>query len=320
MKTKIVYTAVSGFEDIYLPQALVASYTARKTNPSADILLVVDQDTEKVIKTKLPKIKKYVSEVIVVNVPSELGKMHRSRYLKTTLRQNLRGDFLYVDADTVIAEDLSAIDKVSADVAAVLDRHTLVSEHALIKHIQDDIAPLSLSIKDLNNRYFNGGVMYVKDSPIANMLYERWHDNWNKAYKITKGIDQPPLALANKQCGYPIVELDGTWNCQLSDNFVNYLSDAKILHYFASNKRSPYLLYDRNIFKEVLNVGDIPQWLADALDNPKTFFLPHHLLVFDDDVTFMRSYIHVLFKFHPLIFRIMEYFSKVLVTKKLKQK
>ena len=76
---------MSGSQDVYLPQVMVASYTARKTNPTAQIVLVVDQETNVVINNCLPNIKKYVSEIIVVNVPDGMNKMHRSRYLKTTL-------------------------------------------------------------------------------------------------------------------------------------------------------------------------------------------------------------------------------------------
>ena len=152
---------------------------------------------------------------------------------------------------------------------------------------------------------------------IAYQLYEKWYENWNKSLATTKGIDQPPLALANKQCGYPIQELNGIWNCQLSDNFLNYFFNAKVLHYFASYKRSPYLLYDQDIFKEVLDYGDIPGWLIEQLEHPHSFFKPHHLLVYGDDLMFVRSYIHVIYKYHQFAYKIIELLSKILVTKKI---
>lgn len=317
MKTKIVFSVVSGENDIYLPQAMVAAYTARKNNPTANIVLVVDEDTGKVVNTKLPNIKKYVSEILVVEVPYDFNKMHKSRFLKTTLRQNIVGDYLFIDTDTVITCDLSDIDNQYADVAAVLDRHARFGEHEHIKEILSDIAPLSLNINDINDKYFNSGVMYVKDTVKARDLYKKWYDIWIESLNLTRGIDQPPLAKANMQCGYPIVELDGTWNCQLSDNFINFLSEAKILHYFASNKQSPYLLYDRCIFEEVMKNGDIPIWLTKVLDEPKSFFKPHHLLVYGEDIDFMRSYVLKFFKFHPLIYKVIELFSKIYLTKKL---
>lgn len=317
MNTKIVYSVVSGYEDVYLPQAMVAAYTARKYNPTADIVLVVDQDTGKVVNEKMPSIKKYVSEILVVHVPAEFGNIHKSRFLKTTLRQNIKGNFLFIDTDTVVTCDLSCIDRVNADIACSLDRHSLVSEHEFSKNIEFNIAPLSLKITDLKDKYFNSGVMFVKDTDKAHQLFEKWHQNWLASLKTTSGIDQPALAKANMQCGYPIVELDGIWNCQLSDNFINYYADAKILHYFASNKRSPYMLYDNGIFKEVLEKGDIPHWLMAVLDKPKNFFKPHHLLVYGDDIVFMRTHAHTMFVYHSKVFKFFEYISKVIVEKKL---
>lgn len=317
MRTKIVFTVVGDEKDIYVPQALVAIYSARLFNPNANIVLVVDQDTALVIEKHLPKINNYVSNLIVVKVPAELSKMHRSRFLKTKLREIIEGDFLYIDTDTVISGSLKEIDLVEANVAAVIDRHSAVNEHEYLDKIKSDTSSIGLTLEDLKNKYFNGGVMFVKDTLVAHNLYKKWHDNWEDSITYTRGIDQPPLALANKQCGYPIVELDGIWNCQLADNFLNYLADAKVLHYFASNSRSPYKLYSNAIFREVMKEGDVPQWLKERLKHPKSFFKPHHLLVYGDDLMFVRSYIHVIYKYHPFVYKIMEFLSKMLVSKKI---
>ena len=317
MRTKIVYTVVGGEKDIYAPQALVAIYSARLFNPDANIMLVVDQDTALVIEKYLPKIKNYVSNLIVVNVPTEMSKMHRSRFLKTKLREVIDGDFLYIDTDTVISGSLKEIDFVEANVAAVLDRHSVVNEHVYLHKIKSDISTVGLTLEDLQNKYFNGGVMFVRDTPIAHDLYKKWHENWEKSRTYTRGIDQPPLALANKQCGYPIVELEGIWNCQLADNFLNYLADAKVLHYFASNSRSPYKLYNAAIFKEVMEKGDVPQWLKEKIKHPKSYFLSKHTLAYGDDVHFMMASLHQIYTYHKRIFKVFEAMSKILIKKHL---
>lgn len=317
MRTKIVFTVVGGEKDIYVPQALVAIYSARLFNPDANIVLVVDQDTALVIEKYLPKINNYVSDLIVVKVPSELSKMHRSRFLKTKLREIIEGDFLYIDTDTVISGSLIEIDLVEANVAAVIDRHSAVNEHEYLDKIKSDTSTIGLTLEDLKNKYFNGGVMFVKDTLVAHNLYKKWHDNWKDSITYTRGIDQPPLALANKQCGYPIVELDGIWNCQLADNFLNYIADAKILHYFASNSRSPYKLYNNAIFREVMKEGDVPQWLKERLKHPKSFFKPKHTLAYDDDVHFMMTSLHQIYTYHKRIFKVFETMSKFLIKKHL---
>lgn len=317
MKTKLVYAVVSGEKDTYLSQAMVAVYTARRYNPNAEILLVVDQDTNDVLEKCLPNIKTYLTNVIVVHTPSDMSKMHRSRFLKTNLRQNIEGNFLYIDTDTVVCEDLSAIDKTDADVAACLDRHSLVSAHPLVAGIEKRISTVGLTISDLHDKYFNGGVMFVKDTPIAHGLFEAWHRNWDDSRMKSKGIDQPPLALANKQCGYPIKELDGIWNCQLCDNFIQYLAGAKVLHYFASNNKSPYKLFDENIFIQVRETNSVSQWLKEDLENPKNLFVAHSLLIYGKDIDYQRSPIYSIFRFHSKIYRFFEYMSKVIVEKKL---
>lgn len=317
MNTKIVFTVTSGLNDIYLPQAMVAVYSARRYNPKADISLVIDKDTFSVLNKRLSKIKDYLNDIVIVNVDTSdsMSNMHKSRFLKTTLRKKVKGDFLYIDTDTVIAEDLSYIDKIEHDIGAVLDRHSLVSVHEFKKKIDKDIAIMGLNLDDLKDRYFNGGVMYVKDTPIAHQLYEHWHDNWMKSLKNGMGIDQPALALANKQCGNPIRELEGTWNCQLSDNFINYLADAKILHYFASNKRSPYKLYNNDIFKEVMEKGDIPEWLKKQLEHPKSLFQDKHILAYGNDVPYLRTNVHTMYIYHQKVFRVMEAIARTMIAK-----
>ncbi len=114
MKTKIVYLVVGGENDIYISQTMVAAYTARKYNPDVEILLVVDKTTSDVIDKKIQKIKGVVTEIVVVDCPCDLNNMQKSRYLKTTLRKNIKGDFLFIDSDTVVTCDLSEIDNINA--------------------------------------------------------------------------------------------------------------------------------------------------------------------------------------------------------------
>lgn len=317
MKTKIVYTVVGGDCDIYLPQTMVAAYTARKYNPAANIIVVTDYATSSVINAKLPAIKDYINDVVVVDVPTELNNMQRSRYLKTTLRQHIKGDFLYIDTDTVVTRELSEVDNLNVEIGAVLDRHTQIGEHTFYKKIENDISIVGLSISNLRNCYYNGGVIYVKDTPLTHKLYDLWHKYWNESRKQGKSIDQPALAKANIDCNYPIQELSGIWNCQLSDNFVNYLANAKILHYFASGNSSPFLLYDNDIFKSILEKEQIPDALILSLEKSKEFFVKNHLIVYGEDMWFYRTYLHTIFKYHKKAFRIFEYFARVLITKRL---
>ena len=117
MKTKIVYVVISDEDDYYLEQALVSVYSVRLYNPNSQILLLIDSETNATIVGKREAILQYVSQKIVIDVPKQYSKMQKSRFLKTTLRQYIEGDFLFIDSDTIITGDLSDIDDISFDIA-----------------------------------------------------------------------------------------------------------------------------------------------------------------------------------------------------------
>ena len=284
MKTKIVYTLVGNVGDVYLGQAIISAYTVRRSNPDAQIVIVTDETTGGVINS-VAVIRNYFDEIVVVKVPDGMTKMQASRYIKTTLRKHIKGAYLYIDTDTVVIADLSDCDSISADVAAVVDRHA-----------------------------------YVKDSELAHSFYERWHYHWDEARKHGHNIDQPPLAKANKDYGYMVHELPGEWNCQMVDNFINYMDNAKVLHYFASHRRSPYKLYDETLLKKVAEKGIIDDELKAALEHPKSLFREQHLLVHDDDIAFNHSYVYALYDSpHRWVFNLFESISRFLVTRSFKK-
>lgn len=318
MKTKIVYTLVGNVGDVYLGQAIISAFSVRKSNHDAQITIVTDEATGGIINSAT-LIRSYFDEVVVVNVPDNLNKMQSSRFIKTTLRKHISGDYLYIDTDTVVIADLSECDTFSADVAAVVDRHANVEQHPTLNGVVKDLSTVGLAVEDLQGKYFNSGVMYVKDSELAHEFYEKWYHYWDEARKREYNIDQPPLAKANKDCGYMIHELPGEWNCQMVDNFVNIMDNAKILHYFASHRRSPYTLYDETLLKKVAESGIIDEDIKAKLDHPKSLFREHHLLVHDEDVAFNHSYVHDMYAYHRWVFNIFEGIARFMVTKSFKK-
>lgn len=316
MKTKIVYTLVCGHDDVYLAQAAISAYTAKKHNPAAYITLVVDEDTSSIIEKK-SGLTVYFSEIIIVQTPEGMNKMQRSRYLKTTLRKHVSGDFLYIDTDTVVVDDLSGIDNESAVVAAVLDRHLTIDQHPYKEDIAKKISVIGLTLEDISLKYFNSGVMFVKDTPDAYAFYNKWHSFWEEEVKKGKSIDQPPLAKANKDCGYIIQELGGEWNCQMVDNFLNYLPVARILHYFGSDHQSPYLLYDDILMGRIIKLGHLSEEVKCMLENPRRLFVERHLVAYKDDLAYFSSNLHMVFMNHRWIYNFFEYVSSIIVKKSL---
>lgn len=92
--------------------------------PDASVVLLVDNKTEDSINSdslKRAEIKKYVSKIISVQFDEKVSNAERSRLIKTSIPEYIDDDFLYIDCDTIIADDLSEIEKTPYKTAGILD-------------------------------------------------------------------------------------------------------------------------------------------------------------------------------------------------------
>ena len=253
MNTKIVYAVTSDDYDIYLDQLVFSVQTLKFHNPNAHICIVMDNITNLGICGGRNKIVSLVDNIVIIETPENIDKKLRSRFIKTQVRQHIVGDYLFIDTDTIITDDLSQIDYLNYDVAACLDRHLPLSQNQMRNSILSQMKAVGLHPDNKDELYFNSGVMFVKDTPLAHKLYELWHFNWFKSQLNGINIDQPALALSNKELGYIIKELPHIWNCQILGNGLKYVGEAKIVHYYNANTRTrikncPYLLTRKDVF------------------------------------------------------------------------
>lgn len=279
MRTKILYVVVCDETHSYIEQAAISAYSVKYYNPTADIILLVDNKTNNLITTSRGLIKSIVSDIIVVPVPKEFDSRMASRYIKTTARKWVEGDYLFIDTDTVICQDLSNIDKFDGDIGAVLDLHVTLDKSGYLAMVEKQAKAMSWSLSEKDFNYFNSGVMFVKDSQVAHALYEKWHQSWKLKAKLGLYTDQPALAYANNQCGFVIKELGGAWNCQLFVNGFPYFNEAKIIHYFSSsvNKRakiSPYYFSSLDLLDVIKREQKFPDDFLTYIESPKCKAFP----------------------------------------------
>lgn len=255
MRTKIVYVLTSTEQDLFLEQTLLSVYSLRLYNADADILLVVDDNTDKTLVGQRRDILKYVSQKIVVNIPSIYNQKQRSRFLKTSLRDIVQGDFLFIDSDTIIVDSLADIDNINVIIGAVPDLHEgKIPVNKLYRHY---IRKMNWKISV--GTYFNSGVLFCKDTFDAYTFYHNWHENWLDSVKKGFFIDQPALAKADMMSNGIIKNLSGEWNCQ-SETFesISFMYKAKIIHYFGGAiAKSYYNFLNNDIFRKIKDKGTI---------------------------------------------------------------
>ena len=316
MKTKIVYSVVSCPNDYYLEQTLMSVFTLRHYNPDADVVLVVDSETKTSLSGNRLAIKKYVNEVVSVEIPKDFDNNFKSRYLKTTLRNYVLGDFLFIDSDTLIVTSLEEADRFDCDLGAVPDMHVKISSHPRKDFILLCSKIASFSYND-DSYYMNSGVFYVKDNEFTHKFYEQWHNNWIKC--IRKGFypDQAPLAKTNEELGYPIQNIGGYWNCQLSDNGLKYFSNCKIIHYFASSAKtssgSPFSYYQPCVYNQIKKSGDIPLEIINIILNPQSGFIDKCKIITADDIDLVGSHIHEVYQISPWFYLLLNGLSNIYI-------
>ena len=305
MRTNIVYVVTSSEDDMYLEQTWLSAYSAKRKMPDVKILLVVDAMTDHTITGSRLNLLYLIDEKIVVNVPEQYNKVQASRFIKTSLRDIIKGDFLFIDTDTIITDDFRDIDYFDGDIGMVKDVHGMSPKEEImtlrkLKKIGlagDECVP-----------YYNSGVIFAKDNEVAHVFYNQWHRCWKQSLERTNThYDQPPLAIANQQLGFPIKEMDGIWNCQIMNNGLPFLYNAKIIHYIAHANRAsyrkradkPYLFYDQGIFKSIKKTGEISLEVSEMIDRAKGAFVTPCRIVTGNELELIDNSLHMTALYHP---------------------
>lgn len=293
MKTKVVYILVSSDDDLYLEQAFLSVYSLRMYSPDTFVELIIDKETDKSFFKERTSILKYFSNKTVVDVPAEYRGARASRWLKTNLRNIIDGDFLFIDTDTIIVDNLQDVDEVNGHICAVLDLHgPHLSKRARKNHQKWSLRDGWTFSESLP--YYNSGVMLVKDNAITRKFYEEWHQRWiYTADNYNFLFDQSTLAATNEAQGMLINEMPGIWNCQLMYYGLPYFANAKIIHHIDLLKlqsKCAWKFYNLDIYRTIKQIHTIPCEIDEMLRNAKSQFDNHSKIIGYEDIGSLNSF------------------------------
>lgn len=295
MIPQIVYVLVANENNLYLEEMWVSIFSLRRHHPDATVKVLVDDETKEYI-SHFPLLSDMIDETVVVPTPAGYNAKQRSRQIKTTIRNVIDGDYIFIDTDTVICKPLDGIvDYISSlddfkGIAAVEEGHvsidgSLFPPTGTVKRIFDiDISQSPLTT--------NSGVMYVADTPLAHQFYERWNENWKRScFKKGNSQDQPSLYATDYQYGYIISELPGIYNAQVAMS-LKYYADAAILHWWhmdfiEDQSYSPY--FSLEIYKLLKKAGEITPQIEELIVNAKQSFVSPTMPVGKEHILFLFS-------------------------------
>jgi hypothetical protein len=282
------YILTASQNDTYYEQFFLSIVSLRLYNPDAFITVLTDKNTEKYFSTGPGRRRheKYASKIKIIDVPKKLSQKEISRWIKTSMYQYIAGDFLYIDCDTIIAGDLDYTSLRGISVGAVPDCHIPLRRHRYYRQFRDENKRLGFnSILEYEN-YYNGGIIYCGDTPDSRRFFEKWHTLWNDCRRKGNSQDMPSFNRANYELHNIISEIGGEWNCQISNNGLSFLNQAKIIHYFATSlvfMSSPFTLASETVLSSIKETGEISAEIFEKLQNPKSAFELNSLVISDID-------------------------------------
>lgn len=315
MKTKIVYVLISSENDLYLEQAWLSLYSLRLHNPTTHVSVLVDESTQSSLVGKREGFKKLPTEIIVIDTPKDYTPVQRSRYIKTTARKYISGDFLFIDTDTIITDRLDELDSLEIEIGAVPEFHVDLQHYPGVKGLHKVANKLGWKYDDNDKYNFNSGTIYTKDTEKAHHLYDTWFQCWQK-YLSTIGShhDQPALAMADHILEHPIKSISGIWNCQILERGIYYLPNAKIIHYFGTSRQKNkedyiYAFEGNEILLEVKETGGISPQIHNLLSDAKRICNPKTQIVAggETELLYTQTYrvIKNLYKKHRKLFNVL---------------
>ena len=295
MIPQIVYVLVANEKNLYLEEMWVSIFSLRRHHPEATVKVLMDVETKEYL-SRFPQLTSMIDETVVVQTPAEYNAKQRSRQIKTTIRNVLKGDYIFIDTDTVICKPLDGIVEDIAEmkdfkgIAAVREGHvtmkdTLFPPTGTVKRIFDiDISQSPLMT--------NSGVMFVADIPFTHEFYKRWNENWKRScFEKGNSQDQPSLYATDCQYGYVIRELSGIYNAQVAMS-LKYYADAVILHWWhmdfiEDQSYSPY--FSLEIYQDLKKEGEITPQIEELIINAKQSFVSPTMPVGKEHILFLFS-------------------------------
>lgn len=292
MKTKIVYVLVSSDNDIYFEQLLVSVYSLKYYNPDAFVVVLVDNNTFETLNGYRKVLYEYINEIKVIDTPQNYSPKERSREIKTSIRKHINGDFLYLDTDTIICDNIKEVDDIKNNISIVLDFHVPFREYPFRKYIIEIID--NIFNIDVNNveDYYNSGIMLIKDTKIAYDFFNAWNKNWRySAFHKNNSQDQPALMKTNYDFKNVVRNLDGIYNCQIAAS-IKYLHNGKILHFFNSTffndtKYTPF--FTKDFYLNIRNNRGFTDDYKNCILNCKSSFEPFTTPIGHDEFIFLTS-------------------------------
>lgn len=225
---QVCYVLVADGWDRHAQMMWLSVRSLRLHEPHARVTLVTDPLSGATLERSAPQLLDVVDHVVTVESPVETPRL-RAFHLKTLFRRHVAGDLLYLDGDTLVIKPIGDVFDLDADVAAATDFNAVTPWFP--PQLREPYTRLGWPYP--LPRYFNSGVLLLRDTPAVHALSEEWTRRW--FLLVEEGMPGDQEAFVSALYAMPV-----TW-CLLPAAFNsitvkrNYrFRHARVLHFFGS--------------------------------------------------------------------------------------
>lgn len=250
---RFAYIVNSGTSNLYLDMTVLSSVSLRITNPTAEVVWLCDQDTERSAKQTIARFQNLVDEIIVIQTPCK-DSTFRNRWIKTQLPKFSPMDTLYLDSDTLVRKEILVSDFDGYDFAAVTNHNAEIVADQIWDEDQKFMDAMRWG-RDFSF-YINGGVWFYRFGSRTHELFEQWHLLWKAGVDRTGRLrDQPSLNLSLYSSNANIGLLPREFNEQIQKTNFDFTFSSKVWHFYSTAS------IDRYGYKQLLDscISDKPK-------------------------------------------------------------
>ena len=293
----ICYVLTDNESGKYTKELLISLASLKKHMPDRPVNILTDVDTYgRLNAEQICGMGRNIS-IVPVETPKGYSKVLASRHLKTSMRSYIRGDFLFMDTDTVVCRPFP--EKVSEkSLGFVEDRNHSIREceytYARLKACYISY-PYDL---DRYQAFYNSGVVWSRDDRISEQFFRDWHDEWMNENQELMNQDQPSLNhVLDSRYRDHVETMAKEWNFAVGSwpSMIHEVASAYIIHYIYYFDKVFLLNYDENL--------DDKEVIQRVIDKPCESFVPYRLTVLSDDY-------HAFYDKHDSLQRAIYHFSK----------
>jgi hypothetical protein len=230
-RKQVVYAITTTGRDLYTAMTRVSAASLRASNPDICIKIACDRTSEKAMQSVKEPLLREVDEVIVCDTPDGNPEF-RNRFVKTKLRNNIDGPFLFLDSDIFVRGDIGNIFSLECDIAGARNHSRKTFAEQIWDQDRETLEAINWEVGQ--QVYLNGGVLFFNDTEGAYNFAEKWHQCWLQSYyELKKYRDQPALNHTLYITTPNVTILEDRYNAQVKTN-THVGKDAIIWHFYTS--------------------------------------------------------------------------------------